>query len=197
MGRNEYRRDLVRQIIVEQNGTNLLIKGAEYFPSKMDYSDEVRLKILATKAVHAANGFAELVSNNCNIKEPDASPEGHLEMYLSLAALACEIYMKSIIYNEGLNNGKMVKGHHLDELFAKMPESVHLTLNQKFPDIEKILYEVRDVFEKLRYDFEQFSIHGDYLVIFQLMNELKLISNAYPKRGTGSITIANGVMYLR
>ena len=197
MSGNEYRRDFLRHICVQSEGTTLHINDAEFFPSEMDYTDVERLEILATKAVHTANGFAELVSSNCNIQKPDISPDGHLEMYLSIAALACEIYMKSIIYNEKLNDGKMVRGHHLDKLFEKLPSVLQMELKFKCPDVEKVLYDVRDVFEKLRYDFEQFSIYGNYLVVFQLMNELKTISNKYPKRETGSISYANGALCFR
>ena len=197
MGNNDYRRDMVKEIIVRQEGDTLHILGAEYFPSKMDYSDEERIKILATKAVHTANGLADLVNNNCDIQNPDSSPEVHLEMYLSLAALTCEIYMKSIIYNENLHNGEQVWGHYLDELFEKLPDAVKDELIQKYPTIQTTLHEIRDVFERLRYDFEQFHIQGDYLLVFQLMEELKNISNRYPKKESGLISFANGVMHIR
>ena len=188
---------MVKEIIVRQEGDILHILGADFFSSKMDYSDEERIKILATKAVHTANGLADLVNNNCNIQKPNSSPEAHLEMYLSLAALACEIYMKSVIYNENLHNGEQVRGHYLDELFKRLPEAVQITLQRKFINIEETLTPIRDMFEKLRYDFEQFHIQGEYLVIFQLMEELRKNTNSYPKRETGSISSANGILYLR
>ena len=196
MSDGKYQRSLIKEFHIRQEGSSLFIDGAEGFSDEMDYANREMVKVLATKAVHTANGFAELVSNNCNTKEPNAGPNGHLEIYLSIAALACEIYMKSIIYNENLNEGKMVRGHCLDELYVKLPSRVQMTLKDKFSRIEEILRSVRDTFERLRYNFEQFDIDGNYLVIFQLMDELKTISNSYPKTETGFLSYANGNLYL-
>lgn len=193
---NEFRKDLVKGYDVEQKGNTLYIKGAYFLPQEIDYSDQDSIKILATNAVHTANGFYDLIKTNCDIQNPEISSKAHLEMYLALAGLACEIYMKSIIYNENLHNSKKMKGHKLDELFSMLPIDVQNNLKTQFSNIGTILPSVGDLFMTLRYDFELNQIQGDYFIIFDLMEALSNISNSYPKKTTGSIRAANGILCL-
>lgn len=197
MENNEYRRDRVQGFVTRQEGNTLFIEGALFLPDKTDFIDEDSVKYLATRAVRTADGFYDLVKKNCNTENPDASPEACLEMYLSLAALTCEIYIKSIIYNESLHNGAQLKGHFLDELFKKLPSAMQEEIKRKIKEIEIILPSIKKMFETFRYDFELNHIQGEYLIVFKLMDTLREISHSYPKRETGSIICANGVMHLR
>lgn len=197
MSINDFQNSLVKGYDVIQEGTNLHIKGVELFPQKVDYTDSDAVKVLATRAVHTADGLYHLVKNNCNTQKPNISTEPYLEMYLSLAGLACEIYMKSIIYNENLHNGKQFRGHKLDKLFQALPAHVKDAIKSIINNIEKILPEIGDLFEKLRYDFECNHIDGEYLLVFKFMEEIKELSHKYPEHKTGSIRFSNGNLYLR
>lgn len=194
MESKEFSKDLIYGLDVEQEGTTLRINGVSFLPENVDFNDYNNVKILATNAVHTANGYYELIKNNYDISNSDVSSNLHLEMYLALVGLTCEIYMKSIIYNENLHNGKQYKGHKLDEIFNDLPSNHINTIKAKITGIETVLPDIGDVFETLRYDFELNHIKGSYLILFDFMEELKTISNSYPKNITGSIRSANGTL---
>lgn len=196
MKSNEFRKDLVKGYDLTQEGNTLYIKGASFLPKEIDYTDIDNVKILATEAVNTADGFYDLIKKNCNTSDPDISPKAHLEMYLALSGLACEIYMKSIIYNENLHNGKKFIGHKLDFLFEAIPDVHKDAIRNKIKDIDIVLPTVGNAFETIRYDFELNHIQGDYFVLFDLMEELKKICDSYPKIETGSIRFANGILDL-
>lgn len=207
MENNEYSRSLTTGIIAHVEGESLVIDGpahmdgstlvidsVNFLPQEVDYTDNDSVKILATSAVHTADGFCNLVKLNCNISEPDISHDAHLEMYLALSGLACEIYMKAIIYHENLHGGKQVRGHKLDELFTILPISVQGVVSSTITSITATLPAIKDMFTTLRYDFEQNRIQGDYLVVFRLMEELKAIAHTYPQQKAGAVKFANGTL---
>lgn len=118
-------------------------------------------------------------------------------MYLALAGFACEIYMKSIIYNEDLHNKIKIRGHGLDELFQMLPSDIKEKVKSQINNIEELLPAIGKLFMILRYDFECNHIGGEYFLVFKLMEILKEISHSYPKGETGSIRFVNGTLYLR
>lgn len=207
MSNNEYSRSLTTSVIAHVEGESLVIDGpahldggtlvidtVNFLPQEVDYTDSDSVKILATSAVHTADGFYNLVKRNCNTSNPDVSYDAHLEMYLALTGLACEIYMKAIIYHENLHSGKQVRGHKLDDLFIQLPISVQGMIRSKINNIETMLPTIKDMFTTLRYDFEQNHIHGDYLVVFGFMEELRAIAHTYPQKKTGAVKFANGTL---
>lgn len=207
MGSNEYSRTFAKEIVahVESNtlaldglthaeGGTLVIDEVNFLPRSVDYTDNDSVKMLATSALHTADGVYDLVKSNCNTTNPDVSSGAHLEMYLALSGLACEIYMKAIIYFENLHKGKQKRGHGLDELFIELPESVQRIVTSKISNIKKILPTIRDMFKTLRYDFEQNHVQGEYLVVFKLMEELRIIAHTYPQKNPGAVKYANGVL---
>ena len=112
MSNNEYSRSLTTGVIAHVEGESLVIDGpahldggtlvidaVNFLPQDVDYTDSDSVKVLATSAVHTADGFYDLVKRNCNTSDPDISYDAHPEMYLALSSLACEIYMKAIIYH--------------------------------------------------------------------------------------------------
>jgi len=163
-----------------------------FLPQDVDYTDNDSVKMLATSAVYTADGFYDLVKQNCNTSDPDISHDAHLEMYLALSGLACEIYMKAIIYHENLHCGKQARGHKLDELFTPLPVSVQGVVVSKINSITATLPKIKDMFTTLRYDFEQNHIQGDYLVVFSFMEELRMIAHTYPQKKAGVVKFANG-----
>ncbi len=179
---------------VRVDNSTLYIDSCDNIPNITDYSDAESVKILATKAVNTANGFYDLVINNCEIESPNLSTNAHLEMFLALAGFACEIYLKSIIYNEKINNDKLVKGHRLDELFKLIPEECKEEIRKEISDIDREFSVIGDIFTTLRYDFELNHIKGNYLIVFKLMEILKTMSNRYDKKNVGSIRYANGCL---
>ena len=207
MSNNEYSRSLTTGVIAHVegeswvidgpahlDGSTLVIDSVNFLPQEVDYTDNGSVKILATSAVHTADGFCDLVKQNCNTSDPDISHDAHLEMYLALSGLACEIYMKAIIYHENLHGGKQVRGHKLDELFTLLPISVQGVVSSKIISITATLPSIKDMFTTLRYDFEQNRIQGDYLVVFRLMEVLKTIAHTYPQRKAGAVKFANGTL---
>lgn len=207
MSKNEYSRSLTTGIIAHieeeslvidgpahMDGGTLVIDAVNFLPQNVDYTDNHSVKILATSAVHTADGFYELVKKNCKTSDPDISYGAHLEMYLALAGLSCEIYMKSIIYHENLHGGSQVRGHKLDDLFGQLPVATQGVISGKISNITAILPTIKDMFTTLRYDFEQNHIKGDYLVVFQLMEELRTIAHTYPQKKPGAVKYANGVL---
>lgn len=207
MNNNEYSRKLTAGIVahVEEEslvidgsahveGSTLIIDDVNFLPQNIDYTDTGCVKRLATSAIHTADGFYDLVKGNCRTTDPDISYNAHLEMYLALSGLACEIYMKAIIYHENLYNGKQVRGHKLDDLFGQLPVIIQEAIANKISNIVLILPAIKDMFTTLRYDFEQNYIQGDYLVIFELMEELRRIAHTYPQIKSGAIKYTNGVL---
>ena len=209
MSNNEYSRSLTTGVIARVEGESLVIDGSthldgstlvidavNFLPQNVDYTDSDSVKMLATSAVHTANGFYDLVKKNCNTPNPDISHDAHLEMYLALSGLACEIYMKAIIYHENLHGGMQVRGHKLDDLFAQLPTLVQGAISSKINNIATTLPAIRDMFTTLRYDFEQNHIQGDYLVVFKFMEELRMIAHAYPQKRPGAVKFANHTLAL-
>lgn len=209
MSNNEYSRTFTKKISTHVEGDELLIEGTthmegeelifddiNFLPETIDYNDSDSIEMMATSAIHTADGFYDLVKANCNITNPDISSSAHLEIYLALSGLACEIYMKAIIYFENLHNGKQVRGHKLDELFNKLPQAVQSGIIGKVNNIKGILPNISDIFTRLRYDFEQNRISGDYLLVFELMEELKTVAYTYPQKACGVMKYAKGCLLL-
>ena len=207
MSNNEYSRSLTTGTVAHVEGESLVIDGpahmdgstlvidsVNFLPQEVDYTDNDSVKMLATSAIHTADGFYDLVKQNCNTTDPDISHEAHLEMYLALSGLACEIYMKAIIYHENLHGGKQARGHKLDELFIQLPASVQGVVNSKIDNIATTLPAIKDMFTTLRYDFEQNRIQGNYLVVFGFMEELRTIAHTYPQKKAGAVKFANGTL---
>ena len=207
MSKNEYSRSLTTGAIAHIQGESLVIDGpahldgstlvidsVNFLPQEVDYTDNDSVKMLATSAVHTADGFYDLVKQNCNTSDPDISRDAHLEMYLALSGLACEIYMKAIIYHENLHGGKQARGHKLDDLFSQLPILVQGAVSTKINNIATTLPAIKDMFTTLRYDFEQNRIQGDYLVVFKFMEELRTIAHTYPQKKAGAVKYANGTL---
>ena len=207
MSNNEYSRSLTTGAITHVEGESLVIDGpahmdgstlvidpVNFLPQDVDYTDSDSVKVLATSAVHTADGFYDLVKRNCNTSDPDISYDAHLEMYLALSSLACEIYMKAIIYHENLHGGKQARGHKLDDLFTQLPVTVQGVVSSKINNIVAMLPTIKDMFTTLRYDFEQNHIRGDYLAVFDLMEELRTIAHTYQQKKPGAVKFANGTL---
>ena len=207
MSNNEYSRSLTTRTVAHVEGESLVIDGpahmdgstlvidsVNFLPQEVDYTDNDSVKMLATSAIHTADGFYDLVKQNCNTTDPDISHEAHLEMYLALSGLACEIYMKAIIYHENLHGGKQVRGHKLDDLFSQLPIGVQGAVSSKIDNIATTLPAIKDMFTTLRYDFEQNRIQGNYLVVFGFMEELRTIAHTYPQKKAGAVKFANGTL---
>lgn len=207
MGNNEYSRSLTIGVIAHvegessvidghshMKGSALVIDSVNFLPQEVNYTDRDSVEMLATSAVNTADGFYDLVKQNCNTSDPDISRNAHLEMYLALSGLACEIYMKAIIYHENLHRGKQARGHKLDDLFSQLPNRIQRTVSNKINNISTTLPTIKDMFTTLRYDFEQNRIKGDYLVVFRFMEELRTIAHTYPQKEIGTVKYANGTL---
>lgn len=187
----EFSKHQIKEFEIERKGSGLYIKGAHPLPEEIDYNDDDSVKTMASKAAKTADGFYSLIKNNCNTENPSVSSNARLEMYLALAGLVCEIYMKSIIYFENRHGCKQCRGHKLNELFALMPDSHKNELIHGINGIESILPDIGNAFESLRYDYELNHIQGNYLLLFDLMEVLHSICDRYPKRTVGEMRYVN------
>ena len=194
MKTNEFKKDLVKDAEINVVNASISFEKITFYPKEADFSDNEFVKIIASNAVNTANGYYDLIKKNFSANKADLSPEAHIEMYLALAGLTCEIYLKSIIYNEFKHNGKKYIEHNLKNLFDKLPDIHKSRITNKIPNILEDLQTVSKVFEELRYDFELNHIDGNYFVLFDLMEELSVISNNYPEQSVSSLRYANGVL---
>lgn len=187
-----FSRDIAIKKEIKRVGNTVSVTTIGPFPKEVDYTDRDSVQISATNAVHTANGLYDLIKGACNPQNPNSLANEYVEMHYALAGLVCEIYMKSIIYNENLHNGKKFKGHKLDELFQTLPENTQEKIKETIPNIDIKLPLVGNVFETLRYDFELNSIQGEYPMVFELMEILRAISNGYPQKPICTVRFIQG-----
>lgn len=195
MSGREFTHDAILELNVRQEGGTLYAEGTDA-KKDVNYSDEVEMKRLATRANHTADGLFDLITRNCNIDNPDIALGAHLEIYLSLAGLACEIYLKSLIYYDARNRGKKLGTHDLCDLFRRISQESKETIRREINDIDELLPSLSVLFKDLRYDFELNHIAGKYLTVFDLMKVLKTLSNGNPALETGYIRRANGALQI-
>ena len=196
MSGREFTHDSILGLNVRQEGSTLHIEGAEFTKKDVNYSDEIEMKRLATRANQTADGLFDLITRNCNIDNPNITLDAHLEIYLSLAGLACEIYLKSLIYYDARNDGKKLGTHDLCGLFRMISQESKAAIRRKINDIDELLPSLSVLFMHLRYDFELNHIAGEYLAVFDLMKVLKTLSNGNPALETGYIRYANGTLQI-
>jgi len=202
MDKHFYAREMTKKTIahVESDGTmavdgNVRVDGEtmifESLPAT-NYSDSTSVKTLASLATHTADGIYNLVTRNCDVDNPDLSYDAHIELYLSLSSLACEIYMKAIIYFENRHSGVAVTGHDLVVLFGKLSTSAQSTIASNVANVVSTLPAIKNMFVLLRYNYEHTSIHGNYFDIFKLMKELRTIAHSFQQVDVGSVVFNDG-----
>ena len=187
----QYGRATIGEVTTEPNdaGGNTVSLTSAFSGERVDFSDPENIRIAAQNAIRTADGFSDLVSNNIN--PDDLSKISHVEMYLALSCLACEIYMKSIIYYEMKDDFKQIRGHKLTDLFTMMPTSKRDQLSAKYTELSELLTEVSDYFEKYRYDFELNAYNANLFPI-QFMKDLKVISHTYPTKPRAEVIYSGG-----
>ena len=134
MKTNEFKKDLVKDAEINVVNASISFEKITFYPKEADFSDNEFVKIIASNAVNTANGYYDLIKKNFSANKADLSPEAHIEMYLALAGLTCEIYLKSIIYNEFKHNGKKYIEHNLKNLFDKLPDIHKSRITNKIPN---------------------------------------------------------------
>ena len=176
-----YGQALLGRIKEEPNtagGVTLVLDGA-FKSNEVDYTDDENVKVMATCAINTANGLYSLIHENCNISKPLEESNTNIIMFISLAALASEIYFKAIIYYHNKHNGKCIKEHHLDKLYRVIPDEERMTISTIIPGIEEYLCNIANAYADLRYVFELNAFNNEYLVIFDLMDILHSITEEY------------------
>ena len=141
-------------------------------------------------ALASAEGFFDLISNNCDYHtfEP---VHGNLETIASLAALASELYLKSILMKElGLSPKEIrdkfrTKGHDLRVLYnALSAESKHALVESidgavTEADLESLIDPIKNVFKDYRYDYELSSgLELSYGFLFELLMRLRDLAHS-------------------
>lgn len=140
---------------------------------KINFSALGEAKGLAFGARSAADGYYGLIKNNFDLNEVELSAEKRFEMAIALAGLACEIYIKSLLYFEQSNEVvEQVRGHNLVDLFQQLSDRRKSEIERKTSDrydfeepfIDK-LDKIKDVFEVYRYHYELscFSVPARFL----------------------------------
>lgn len=157
------------------------------FPSKAEKfnlaCDECNSNYLAFRAKESADEYFRLITRNFNLNKPNIdSPK--FEIFASLCALTCEIYLKSFLYYlhpEDIQH--FIRGHELySKLYSKLPpkskELIKNSVIEELPhvDFEKALAECDTVFEDYRYSYELngFSISTSFLIrLLKVLNGIK------------------------
>lgn len=167
------KREVVGKITEEPNnaGGITLIIGGGFSSPKAKYDDEKNVKMIAAQALKTANALYSLVHEKYDMSK-SAAENDNIELLISLAALACEIYMKARLYDQDRNNGKRISGHKLRELMHELSNEDVATITQQIPNIETRICAIENAFVDLRYVFELNAFDKEYLLIFDLMESL-------------------------
>ena len=190
-----YGRALVVAIEEEQNdagGTAIKIDGA-FKSADVDYNDINNVRVMATYAIKTANGIADLIHEKIDISNP-LSQNGNLELYIALAALASEIYMKAIIYYSNNHNGKIIRRHHLCNLYKQLPKATRDSLEKELPEIPKYLESISNAFMEMRYFFEFNAFNNEYLFVFKLLKALENHTKRYEMYELPLLKYAGGAL---
>lgn len=141
-------------------------------------------------ALASAEGFFDLLSHNCDFRafEP---VHGNRETMASLAALASELYLKSILMKElGLSPKEIQgafcgKGHDLKVLYNALSAESKLTLIESIDgvategDLESKTDAIKNVFKDYRYDYELSSgLELPYGFLFELLMRLRDLAHS-------------------
>lgn len=181
MRKKEYMRAAIGQTEYEDNehGTTVILSRA-YESQEVDFSDRENVLDMVAYAIETANGIHELVNEKRNVNCIISEDGANTELFIALSALACEIYMKSLIYYSGKNYGKKIIEHRLGELFNILDESVQIKISNEVGIAKEEFDEIGKTFIELRYIFELNYIDKDYLVVFDFMEKLKDICSKLP-----------------
>lgn len=173
MTNKSYGRAILGKVFEEPNdagGVSLRFSSAFDSP-EVDFSNDLNVKVMATQALKTADGLASLVHKNRDSKRP-VSDNDNFELLISLCALACEIYMKAIVYYHNAHGGDKIRKHKLNELMTMLPDEEKNRIRAKIPNINERLPAISDAFVELRYVFELNAFNKEYLLVFDLMDEL-------------------------
>ena len=149
-------------------------------------------RAIAGRARDRAEYYYKFVIDHCNVDNPDFSSSGFLEVYVTWASFACEVFFKSILFNieaeeffkEDSQGKKRIQKHNLWKLYEdlKKADRVYGTdyssrISDRFENFEKQLKETSDYFIKFRYDFEMSIETINYTFVFALMKNLHSVVN--------------------
>ncbi len=198
MTNKEYGRafvDAIESTANEAGGTTITIKNSFESP-KVDFSNEQNVKVMATYAIKTADGLYSLVHEKCNTERPLSNENTNIAMYISLGALASEIYLKALLYYQNRHNGARINKHKLDVLLKMLSFDEYTRIAKQVPELDERISSVSDAFVELRYVFEINAFSKEYLLIFDLMNvlhdicaELKPYKTAVLEYGSGIVRI--------
>lgn len=168
--------DEVRETPNKAGGNTLTLYPA-FATDKVQWNDAKNVIIAASKALAMADDFHDLVQENCNFEDPIISNRS-IEIYIAIAAFACELYLKSLIYLDGRHGGKEIRCHDLCKLIDSLPSEIRKSLYALNQSFENGLAPLAESFTEMRYAFEFNAFNKEYLLIFDLMNALQSISES-------------------
>ncbi len=125
-------------------------------------SPDVHTKNYPGLALTSAEGFFDLIANNCDLQTLEPI-HGNRETVISLAAFTCELYLKSILMKEQGLSPKELKekyGHDLKTLSSALSAESKHSLVKSIDgitteiDLESKIGTVKKVFMDYRYDYE-------------------------------------------
>ena len=148
-------------------------------------------RAIAGRAKFRADDYYDFIVSHCNIDQPDFRSDGHLEIYVSLAAFVCEVYLKSLIFNANAetlflkypDGKKRLIDHSLFDLCKKLEslnadgcKYVDLIANGTSDFIGK-LKSISNYYNHYRYDFELDEEVIEYTFVFSLMEKLRAVTD--------------------
>ena len=150
-------------------------------------------RAIAGRAKDRADYYFRYVTEHFDIDNPDLSSSGNLEIFVTWAAFACEVYLKSILYEldaeecdkECPDGRKRFRGHCLSEIYGKLVKSdeehgsdYSFQISSGIQRFEEQLNAVSTYFEYYRYDFEKDKETLNYAFVFKLMEKLHSITDS-------------------
>lgn len=159
---------------MEENTIELVLTGKS---ERID-SDGVKplSNSLAGRAFLSAQAFREIVHRIRDPKDADIMPV--FDQLTAIAALSCEIFLKSLIYYEKPADAReYVDGHGLLDLYNQLQGSKELVIkemNGKYDQakLEEELNQTNRDFIALRYTYELKSIYSNLGFIYDFMDSL-------------------------
>ena len=104
------------------------------------------------------------------------------EMIFSLVALACELYLKSLVYSD-CNQRIVVKQHDLYSLYELLPQHLKTKIidltKESESDFAKKLDENKNVFIRFRYSYEMKGYRINATFLLEFMNALSVLCDVY------------------
>ena len=191
MSSKSYGESYIGEIHEEDNeagGVTLIVEGA--FPSNaVDWSNYDNVKIAASRALDIADELYEMIQRDCNLDDPVFGNK-NVAVYIAMSAFSCELYLKGMIYLENGHQGRQIRIHSLYKLLELLSQHSHL--DNRLTELMGRASEIDMAFNEMRYVFEFNAFNKDYLLVFDLLEELRVRSLGYQRHSAPRLQYSGG-----